>query len=515
MNLPLRVLLIEDSEADAELLLHELRRGGFDPASERADTPDALQASLVKPWDVILANYHLPAFDAIDALGILKRSGRDLPLIIVSGPIGEEAAVAALHAGARDYVAKDDPSRLVAAVRRELLEADGRRARRQAEQALRESEERYRSLIEHTTDMITMGTVDGTILFQSASVERVLGHRPERVIGRNWAEFVDPEDVPALRDAIRSVVKGSGSASCEVRMRHRDGSWRVLEVLITLKSSRRGETLVLGAARDVTGRKRLEDRLRESEKMEAVGRLAGGLAQEFNDLLTAILGHGELLWDQTGDRPQLRESIEQISKAAARGAELTRQLSALGGHQVRAPEVLDLNVLISRMEEMLRRMIGEPIRLVTRPGRTVGPIRADSGQIEQVIVNLAMNAREAMAAGGTLTLRTADFEAHPGGSDALPPGSYVALTVEDTGPGIDPGARGHLFEPFFSGRERGLTTGLGLSAVYGIVSQSGGHVRVDSAPGRGTRFRVYLPRASEAPSAPAPATAPSLASRGD
>ncbi|HEY3215543.1 MAG TPA: PAS domain S-box protein [Candidatus Eisenbacteria bacterium] len=517
MRTPLRVLLIEDSEADAERLLHELRGGGFDPVSERAPTAEAMRSSLAKPWDVILAEYRLPDFDAITALEILTQSGRDLPLIIVSSHIGEEAAVAAMHAGARDYVTKENLSRLVPAVRREVREASGRRARRQAEQALRESEERYRSLIEHTSDLITLSTVDGTILFQSASVERILGHRPEQVIGRNWAEFVHPEDAPALRQAIRDVVGGSGFASSEVRVRHRDGSWRVLEVRSTLKTSRRGLTLVLGATRDITDRKRLEDRLRESEKMEAVGRLADGLAHDFSDLLTAIMGYGELLWDQTGDRPQLRENVEQISKAAARAAELTRQLLALGRRQVLTPQVLDLNTVISRMEEVLRQLIGDPIRLVVRPGQGVAPVQADLGQIEQVIVNLAVYARDAMASGGTLTLGTADFEARPGGSGGLPPGPYVLLTVEDTGGGIDPEIRSHLFEPFFAAHRPGRGSGLGLSTVYAVVSRSGGHLQVDSVPGRGTRFRVYLPRASAQPSpvASVPAPSPGEPPRGD
>jgi PAS domain S-box-containing protein len=495
------VLLIEDSPDDAELMIHELRRGGFEPTVLRVDTAETMKAALAQPWDVVLADYSMPRFGAAEALRILHDDGRDVPFLIVSGSIGEETAIASMHAGASDYIMKDKLQRLAPAIQRELREAESRRARRQAEHALRDSEARYRMLVEHTSDIITMLKPDGTILYQSPSTERILGYRTGEMAGRSAFDLIHPDDTPRVRKALERFLAGSVSTvAFECRCRHRDGSWRVLETITTRMTGESGEPILVSAARDVTDRRMLEDQLRQSQKMEAVGRLAGGVAHDFNNLLTVITGYSELLLDQLRSNPQLGADVEEIRKAADRASSLTRQLLAFSRRQVLTPRVIDLNEVVSRMEAMLRRLIGEDIDLVTDLGTNLGAVRADPSQIESVILNLAVNARDAMPEGGKLTLET--DRVHVGESYArqhisMTAGSYVLLAVTDTGHGMDAHTRAHLFEPFFTTKEQGKGTGLGLSTVYGIVKQSGGHIWVYSEPGRGTTFKIYLPVVSQ------------------
>jgi two-component system, cell cycle sensor histidine kinase and response regulator CckA len=387
---PLRVLIVEDSEADAEFMLRALRNGGIAPAYERVQTADAMKRALEgQSWDVVLSDYSLPGFDAPSALALLQAHGQDIPFIVVSGSVGEDTAVAMMKAGADDYIMKDRLQRLAPAVSRAVADA-----------------------------------------------------------------------------AVR----------CE--------------------------------------RQRLAQQLQESQRLEAVGRLAGGVAHDFNNVLTAILGSTELLLlSRPPDAPK-QEELEIIRDAGLRAKELIRQLLAFSARQVLTPTVLDLNHLVKNVHKMLRRLIGEDIELVTELVPDPGAVRADAGQMEQVLVNLVVNARDAMPKGGRLTIATANVDiADPNRSDhrQVPLGHYVTLRVTDTGIGMDRETQAHAFEPFFTTKPRGQGTGLGLAPVYGIVRQSGGHITLDSAPGAGTTFQVYLPRVAEAftpVSAPAAVAAP-------
>jgi two-component system, cell cycle sensor histidine kinase and response regulator CckA len=386
-DVTIRVLLVEDSDSDAELVVRALKRGGYAPQHERVQNAADLRAALARQsWDIVLSDYYLPGFDALAALAALQEVAPDIPLIVVSGSVGEDTAVAAMQAGAADYVMKDRLQRLAPAV-----------------------------------------------------------------------------------------------------------------------------TRVVAAAAEHRDRRELERRLLQSQKMDAVGRLAGGVAHDFNNVLTAILGSVELLLtDERG--AERREELDIIRDAATRAQDLIRQLLAFSSRQVLQPTVLDCNGLVKNLSKMLRRVIGEDIQLTTTLAPGLGPVRADAGQLEQVLVNLAVNARDAMPDGGRLAIATAnaDFDtAHavPDHAPPLPPGHYVVLRVTDSGTGMDAQTQARMFEPFFTTKPQGKGTGLGLATVYGIVRQSGGHIDVDSALGRGTTFRIYLPRADgpfeEALAAPA------------
>jgi nitrogen-specific signal transduction histidine kinase/ActR/RegA family two-component response regulator len=266
-------------------------------------------------------------------------------------------------------------------------------------------------------------------------------------------------------------------------------------------------------AEDVTERRALEEQLRQSQKMEAVGRLAGGVAHDFNNLLTVIRGYSELMLEEFADSDPLRDEVEEIKKAADRASGLTRQLLAFSRQQVLAPKVLDLNIVVGNMERLLKRLLGENIRLGSSLANELGRVKADPGQIEQVIMNLAVNAKDAMPRGGKLTIETANAdldETYTHEHVGAKPGKYVMLAVSDTGSGMSQDIRQRVFEPFFTTKEIGKGTGLGLSTVYGIVKQSEGYIWVYSEPGRGTSFKVYLPRVDEpADARPAPEPAKS------
>ncbi len=374
MDLPLRVLFVEDEENDMRLEVAELQRGGFQVSPERVDNEVAFRHALQRgPWDLIISDHQMPVFSSTRALAVRNEISPDTPFLLVSGSIGEDAAVAILKAGAQDYMAKENIRRLVPAVLRELRETGERKARRRA-----------------------------------------------------------------------------------------------------------------------------EEQLRQAQKMEAVGQLAGGIAHDFNNLLTVIGGYSDLLLMTIPEGGPHRKEIAEIRKASERATALTRQLLTFSRREAFRPVVLDLNTVVAEVHKMLQRLIGASVELATVPGPDLGRVKADPGHMEQVLMNLAVNARDAMAEKGRLTIQTYNVSTSAGKPiEDLPAGNYVALEVADTGCGMSEEVLDHLFEPFFTTKGVGKGTGLGLATVYGIVKQSGGAIRVLSAVGAGTTFRIFLPSVNE------------------
>ena len=383
-NKALRALIADDSENDVLLLLRVLRKAGYEPVYERVWTAPAMKAALQRQaWDIVISDYEMPNFGGFEALQLLKESGHDLPFILVSAVISEETAVAAMKAGAHDYIMKRNLARLAPAIERELREAQTRVARKAAEAALRQSEEQ----------------------------------------------------------------------------------------------------------------------LRQVQKIEAMGRLAAGVAHDFNNILTAITGHSEFLLRQLDADDPRRKNAEQIEKAAYRAAGLTRQLLIFSRKQVIEPRVLNLNAVILNIKKMLCRLIGEDIEFCTLLDPAAGHIKADPGQIEQVIMNLAVNARDAMPNGGKLTVTTANTTLDKNHLKKFPDmgaGDYVMLAIADTGTGMSEEVKAHLFEPFFTTKPSGKGTGLGLATCFGIVKQNTGHIDVHSELGSGTTFKIYFPQVQSA-----------------
>ena len=369
--------------------------------------------------------------------------------------------------------------------------------RRQAVLRLEQSEQHYRSLFEHHPDAVFSFDLDGRFVSVNPACERISGFQPGEMIGGSFADLVVPEHLHIGLERFTAAVAGVAQ-SYELAIQHKSG--RRVELSVANVPILAGDRVVgvFGIARDLTVQRTLESQLRQAQKMEAVGRLAGGVAHDFNNLLTVIQNYGTLIADELPESSPIRADLDEILKASTRAAELTRQLLAFGRKQVLQPRVLDANEQVASVAGMLRRVIGEDITLETELCAGAWPAFADPGQLEQVLMNLAVNARDAMPDGGTLRLRTANATvcgptlARPG----LAAGEYVTLVVEDTGYGIDPKVLPNIFEPFYTTKAPGAGTGLGLATVYGIVKQSGGYVYVDSAPGEGARFSVFLPRAA-------------------
>jgi two-component system cell cycle sensor histidine kinase/response regulator CckA len=761
MDKPIRVLIAEDSENDALLIVRALKRAGYDPIFERIESPHSMKTALTEQtWDLVLSDHTMPQFDSIAALRVLQESGLDIPFIIVSGKIGEEMAVAAMKAGASDYILKDNLARLVPAIERELREVKVRWERRRAEEALRRSEQKFKELSELLPQTVFEIDEKGRLTFANRYAFEIFGYTEDDFgKGLSVLQMIAPEDREKARKNIERILRGEKTDENEYALQRKDGStffgiissssvagekgvtglrgvitditnrkkyeealkeserkfqrlfdeapvgyhefdsqgritrvnktelellgftidemlgqpvWKfiaeeeiasqaALDKLTGImppgkgfeRSYRRKDgttfpaliedrlfrdpegriTGIRSTIQDITERKRTEDALRESEetlrvflnanldtallidaqgtvligneslskklgkhskeiigsclyhllpeaigrqrksyfdevirtgepvcfedtrlgrdfetfaypvfdregtvikvailgfditgrkqteeqmamlqeqfrqaqKMEAIGRLAGGIAHDFNNLLTVITGYSQISLQDLKQEDPLRGNIEEIRDAAKLAATLTRQLLAFSRRQVMEMKVIDINRLLKDTEKMLDRILGEDVELISFLAEDLGMVKTDSGQIEQVIMNLAVNARDAMPNGGKLTIETANVEldeAYTRAHVAVTPGHYVMLSVSDTGAGMTPEIRDRVFEPFFTTKGMGKGTGLGLSTVYGIVKQSGGNIWVYSEPGQGSAFKIYLPKVAASPENP-------------
>ncbi|MGH0035291.1 MAG: response regulator [Myxococcota bacterium] len=476
------VLLVED---DGDRLDSLRRAFEIDPAFGEPLVARSLAEALDKLGaaspDLVIVAETLP--DGV-ATRLLASASSELPVLVTSSHGSAEGAVRALQSGALDYVAggvaqlADLPQR----ASRALREWSERVDRRSAEEALRRSEERYRALTEHTYDLLSEIDDGGIVLFASPNHQDVLGIDPAEFVGTSGLERVHPRDRDSLMSLVSELIDNGVVVQKSFRFQKGDGTWCWLEASARAYTTAGGEYRVVISSRDVSERRELEERLRQSQKLEAVGQLAGGIAHDFNNLLTVISGYGEYLVDALDPGSEECEAAQQIRTAAERSGALTRQLLAFSRSQVLQPQTLDLNEIVTDLGKMLWRLIGEDIQLSVLLDPSIGRIHADRGQIEQIIVNLTVNARDAMDKGGLLTIATS--RARPG---------FIRLTVADSGHGMDEPTRERIFEPFFTTKQVGQGTGLGLSTVYGIVSQSGGSISVESEPGKGSRFDVELP----------------------
>ncbi len=494
MSKLLRILYLEDSASEAELVIRELRRFGFDSQYLRVSTEAEFHAGLETMPDLIFADYSLPQFDGLSALSLLLDRRLEIPFILISGTIGEDAAVASIKQGAADYLMKDRLSRLGSAVERALSEQKLRFDRKQAEAALRQSEECLRIVTGRARVGLGVVNMDHCLVFANAAFAETFNLSIEDLVGKHFGNLLPKLHEERIRPSLESAFAGN-RVDYELCLPKPDGSCHyVINYEPVMEGLR--VTNVVVVVIDITARRNAEEQLRHSQKMEAVGQLAGGIAHDFNNLLTVISGYtGLLLQSSTLPNPVQSFAIE-IGNAAERAADLTRRLLAFSRQQMRSPETVNLNDVISETQKLLHRTIGEDLEISLTLDPILYPVWVDRSEMSQLLLNLSINARDAMPNGGRLGIQTQNVVVGAVeilGSSCIEPGEYVMLTVSDSGSGMTEAIQQKIFEPFFTTKPVGKGTGLGLAIVHGIVGRSGGFIRVSSTVGVGTVFHIYFP----------------------
>jgi PAS domain S-box-containing protein len=496
---PIAILLLEDDPEDAALCQRRLESFSLPFTVTNVGSADEFKLEVsTKSYDVILGDYRLPNWTGLDAVRWLRSSGYTVPFVLVTGTLGEELAVECIKEGANDYVLKNKMERLPFAVIRAVEENRMRAERDEKEQALREAQQHYVSIIAGAPYGFFRASASGRILMANPALITILGYESEaEVLTLNLAKdvYVDPTE----RRSILEKLDGKKLfAAPEVKWRHKKGH----NIIVRLDGRRVEDGdgwpgIYEAFVQDITEQRLMQQQFQQAQKMEAIGRLAGGVAHDFNNLLMIIRGCAELLDYHKADPQKVGGYIKQINDATSIAASVVQQLMAFSRKQSPEKSALDFNAVLRDLRKMLPRLLGEDIQVVFTLGPTLERVSADRAQFEQIILNLAVNARDAMPAGGKLVLATSNIrlktpQLESGGVE-LPPGNYVLLSVTDSGTGMEQDVQSHIFEPFFTTKERGKGTGLGLATVYGIVKENQGFIAVDSTPGKGTTLKIYFP----------------------
>lgn len=500
---PLRVLIVEDDRNDLELCLRSLKKWELRFQAETASTRDEFLRKLQESsFDVVISDYRMKGWTGLDALAIVREKAPGTPVIFLTGTLGDELAVECLKLGITDYILKDNMARLPSALHRAREESALRAAEAQAISALRESEARYRSLVNNATYGIYRVADTGELLYVNPALVHMLGYDSDRellAIGKSHAFYADP----SIRDRVHGEYLVHEHVDTVVEWRRKDG--KAISVRLNgrrVKDPSREDPCVEVIVEDVTERLQLEKQLVQAQKFEAIGQLAGGIAHDFNNVLGAIIGWADLGIEDANPGSRAHRNFEKIRQQADRAAALTKQLLAFARRQILDPRTIDLNQVAVETLSLLENVIGSNIEIKASLAPNLALVRADPVQIEQVLMNLCINARDAMPDGGTLTVETCNSTLDRDFCTRQPqahPGEYATLCVIDTGTGMDRATLDRIFEPFFTTKALGKGTGLGLATVYGIVTQHGGFIQVESEIGGGSTFRAYFPVSTEAP----------------
>jgi PAS domain S-box-containing protein len=498
-NASVPILVVEDDRGLNRLICKRLQRNNFTVTAAYSGK-EAVARVEEEPDVLLLLDFKLEDMSGREVVDSLNQKGIHMPFVIMTGFGDEKIAVEMMKLGARDYLVKDKS--FIEMLPKEIEQVVGQllteRKLSHMEKALTESENRFRMLFNSGTDAILVHEIKDGRPLNFIEVNEIackrLGYAREELLGMTPEGIEDPEGNEEI-DSIKEALLKQRHTLYELDYITKSGERVPVEInshLIDLG----GKPCVLSIARDITERKQLEEQLRQAHKMEAIGKLAGGVAHDFNNLLTAILGYSELMLVKMDQENPFRESAKEIKKAGERAASLTQQLLALSRKQMLKPKILDLNHVVTGIEKMLKRIIGENITLVSELEPGLHKIKADPGQVEQIILNLSVNSSDAMQHGGELSIKTSNKMIDEHYSSLMPdsvPGEFVCLSVTDTGEGMPRETLQHIFEPFFTTKKVG--TGLGLSVVYGIIKQHNGWINVYSEPGEGTTFNIYFPAA--------------------
>jgi PAS domain S-box-containing protein len=494
-----RILVMENDSSFAQNICHLLESNSnlsFQVVLAKV-VPGVLPPSVFESVDALLIGFHALDGTALARIAELHSQFNALPIVAVIPSAEARLGRQILEAGAAEYLAMET-------LTRELLQKSIKYAveRMRAENALRQSEQRFHELFENAKDILFTLDLEGNVTSLNKSAEEVMGWSRSEALQLNLKSLVAAEHLNLCGQMMQRILNEEPLQHFEIAMLRKDGRKVLLQASARLIYSNGEKHGIQGMARDITERRQLETMVQQSQKLEAVGRLSGGLAHDFNNLFCVISGHTELLTEQMEPAHPATRNLAQIKKAVDSASSLTRQLLAFSRKQVFHPRILDLNAAVVETKKMLGRLIGEQIEFFTSLHPALGTVRVDPVQLEQVLVNLVLNARDAMPQGGKLTIETGNLDLEEGARSKraiVPAGKYVVLSVTDNGCGMDEEAQSRIFEPFFTTKELGKGSGLGLATVYGIVKQSGGFIWVYSELGQGTTIRVYLPRVDSSP----------------
>ena len=493
----LQSLLVGGSEQEFAYLREFLTKSGQRHADlDHAVSPDdVLNQVGKKSYDLLLCSSKSTDNAAFQLLRQVRQRDSGVPLIFLSDPVNTDPVNKdAIQAAIQARVYLPTPENKQPEKCRIPDEASAERQHQHSEETLRKL---WRS-VEQSADTVIIMNRSGVMEYVNPAFEALTGYSRQEAIGQTLGILKSEQQAGELYEEMWNTVLSGNVFRGIVMNRKKSGETLIIEKALTpLRDGNRQITHFISTGHDITEHRKLESDLRQAQKMDAIGRLAGGVAHDFNNLLLVISAYAELMLDSLAEQDPLRRNVAEIMTASRRAADLTRQLLAFGRKQVQLLQVLDLNTVVGEITAMLPRLIGEDIELVFAPAHDLGKVKADPVQIEQVVMNLAANARDAMPGGGTLTIETATVlvdESYVQRHSIVPPGDYVLLTVADSGEGIAAEHLPHIFEPFYTTKEKGKGTGLGLATVYGIVKQNGGFVWVYSEPRLGTTFKIYLPR---------------------
>jgi PAS domain S-box-containing protein len=503
MKSPLHILHLEDDPKEIALIQSTLEAGGITCAITHVQNHDDFVAALEHGGiDLIISDFSLPAFDGLSAAEIVRDKWPAIPLILVSVTLDEELIIDSLKSGATDYVVKQRLCRLAPAVRHAMKDVEEGARNRQTEEALQDIERRFYILFNESDMGIAMVGEDGYSILTNPALQKMLGYTNEELCRRPFQDFTHPDDCTASLELYRQLFEGSHkSYQIDKRYIRKDGQEVWAHLSVSMAHGALGHAdYALGIAEDITERRKLEAEFIEAQKMEVVGQLAGGVAHDFNNALAVIMGYSELTMERSDLDDALKSNLETIRSVAERAAGLTRQLLVFSRKQVVLPVVMDINDVLKDLNKVLRLLIDENIEITIVPGKQTGRIKADSGYVGQVLMNLVVNARDAMPNGGKLTITTKNVmldENYAHTHTGVIPGNYVMLSVRDTGTGMTEEVKAHLFEAFFTTKPKGKGTGLGLATCQNIIQQAGGQIDLYSKVGKGTIFKVYFPRVEQ------------------
>lgn len=508
-TLPLRVLIIDDSQNDAQELVNELKRHNYDPIFTRVNSLARFNSAIeTQEWDIILCDYQFKNFNCLEAISSLQEKWLDIPVIIVSNTADEESISKCMKIGANDFISKDKLARLAPAVERELRDAETRKEHHKAKRTIRTNEEYFKNIIETSLDGIIVVNDKGKIMLFNKSAEKLFLYSSAEVLNQPMTVLIaehspgeSHQNENCKEKFLKYLNQDIGSSErTECAFMRKDRTVFDAEVAFSIGRDEKGYRQMVISVHNITQRKQIESKMRQVQKMEAIGLLAGGVSHDFNNHLTVILGYADMLLNDETIPKKIQDKILNIKKAGEHASFLTRQLLTFSRKQNLKPKTINLNSLIHDKEKIFKSLLGEDIKLAMMLEPRLKNIKVDPGQIEQIIVNLIINAKDAIKAGGKVTIKTEnvivdkEYAMHNPEAKA---GQFVRLSIEDNGDGIDKKNISHIFEPFFTTKEIGKGTGLGLSIIYGIVRQHEGWLNVYSELGQGSTFRVYLPVSAE------------------